>query len=212
MDEAKSGIAQSNSRFSLRSMRRYSFGHSMHIIPILLTTFFLFSVPAHAQLKNENLLVAMPDGYVVGFQDKNAKQQMTEMVPRGQSVKDWTDMVTVQIFFNMTNVTPEAYKQRLEKLWTENCKGAESSPIGQGNERGYPVIVWLQFCPLNKDTGKPEVTLLKAIAGKDSFYVVQKAFRFQPDKPQVEQWSRYLRSVSVCDSRVPDRACPQTGK
>ncbi|HWV52071.1 hypothetical protein [Pseudorhodoplanes sp.] len=184
----------------------------MHIIPILLTTFFLFSVPAHAQLKNENLLVAMPDGYVVGFQDKNAKQQMTEMVPRGQSVKDWTDMVTVQIFFNMTNVTPEAYKQRLEKLWTENCKGAESSPIGQGNERGYPVIVWLQFCPLNKDTGKPEVTLLKAIAGKDSFYVVQKAFRFQPDKPQVEQWSRYLRSVSVCDSRVPDRACPQTGK
>jgi hypothetical protein len=180
----------------------------MHSIPILLTI-FLISFPAHAQLTNENLLVAIPDGYIVGFQDKNAKQQMTEMVPRGQSVKDWTDMVTVQIFFRMTDVTPEAYKQRLEKLWAETCKGAESSPIGQGNERGYPVIVWLQVCPLNKDTGKPEVTLLKAIAGKDSFYVVQKAFRFQPDKPQVEQWSRYLRNVSVCDSRVPERACPQ---
>jgi hypothetical protein len=182
------------------------------VIPILLAillTILLFSVPAHAQLTNENLLVAMPDGYVVGFQDKNAKQQMTEMVPRGQPVKDWTDMVTVQIFFNMTDVTPVAYKQRLEKLWVENCRGAQSSPIGQGNERGYPVIVWLQYCPLNKDTGKPEVTLLKAIAGKDSFYVVQKAFRFQPDQPQVEQWSRYLRDVSVCDSRVPDRACPQ---
>jgi hypothetical protein len=181
----------------------------MHLIPILLAI-LLFSVPAHAQLKNENLLVAMPDGYVTGFQDKNAKQQMTEMVPRGQSVKDWTEMVTVQIFFGMINVTPEAYKQRLEKLWAETCKGAESSPIGQGSERGYPVIVWLQFCPLNKDTGKPEVTLLKAIAGKDSFYVVQKAFRFQPDKPQVEQWSRYLRNVSVCDSRVAERACPKT--
>ena len=43
----------------------------------------LLSLPAHAQLKNENLLVAMPDGYIVGFQDKNTKQQMTEMVPRG---------------------------------------------------------------------------------------------------------------------------------
>jgi hypothetical protein len=179
------------------------------LIPILLI-FLLIPFPAHAQLKNENLLVTMPDGYIVGFQDKNARQQMTEMVPRGQSVKDWTDMVTVQIFFRMTNVTPEAYKQRLEKLWAENCKGAESSPIGQGEERGYPVIVWLQVCPLNKDTGKPEITLLKAIAGKDSFYVVQKAFRFQPDKPQVEQWSRYLRGVSVCDSRVPERACPKT--
>ena len=29
------------------------------------------------------------------------------------------------------------------------------------------------------------------------------------EKPQIEQWSRYLRNVSVCDSRVPDRACPQ---
>ncbi len=181
----------------------------MPLIPILLAI-LLFSVPAHAQLTNENLLVAMPDGYIVGFQDKNARQQMTEMVPRGQSVKDWTEMVTVQIFFNMTDVTPEAYKQRLEKLWAVNCKGAESSHIGQGSERGYPVVVWLQVCPRNKDTGKPEVTLLKAIAGEDSFYVVQKAFRFMPDKPQVEQWSRYLRNVSVCDSRVPERACPKT--
>ena len=64
------------------------------MLPILLAI-LLFSVPAHAQLKNENLLVTMPDGYVVGFQDKHARQQMTEMVPRGQSVKDWTRMVTV---------------------------------------------------------------------------------------------------------------------
>jgi hypothetical protein len=140
---------------------QYASGKLMLRLIFILSAILLFSVPAHAQLKNENLLVAMPDGYIVGFQDKNAKQQMTEMVPRGQSVKDWTDMVTVQIFFNMTDVTPDAYKQRLEKLWAENCKGAESSPIGQGNERGYPVIVWLQYCPLNKDTGKPEVTLLK---------------------------------------------------
>jgi hypothetical protein len=101
------------------------------IIPILLAI-LLFSTPAHAQLKNENLLVAMPDGYKVGFQDKNARQQMTEMVPDSQSVKDWTDMVTVQIFFGMTDVTPDAHKQRLEKLWTENCKGAvQSDRAGQ---------------------------------------------------------------------------------
>lgn len=50
--------------------------------------------------------------------------------------------------------------------------------------------------------------MLKAIAGRDSFYLVQKAFRFRPDKAQIEQWSRYLRNVSVCDSRVSERACP----
>ena len=181
----------------------------MRHIPILLAALFL-SFPAHAQLKNENLLVTMPEGYIVGFQDRNARQQMTEMVPRGQTVKDWTEMVTVQIFFGMTNVTPEAYRQRLETLWAANCTGAQSDPVGQGNERGLAVTVWIAFCPLNKETGKPELTMLKAIGGKDSFYLVQKAFRFKPDKEQIEQWSRYLRSVTVCDSRVPERACPRT--
>ncbi|NWG26337.1 MAG: hypothetical protein HXY30_18290 [Pseudorhodoplanes sp.] len=180
-----------------------------HLIPILLAI-LLFSAPAHAQLKNENLLVTLPEGYIVGFQDRNARQQMTEMVPRGQTVKDWTEMVTVQIFFGLTNVTPEAYKQRLETLWAENCKGAQSNPVGQGNERGYPVTIWIAFCPLNKETGKPELTMLMAIGGRDSFYLVQKAFRFKPDKSQIEQWSRYMRGVTVCDSRVPERACPQT--
>jgi hypothetical protein len=178
----------------------------------LLAAILFFSSAALAQLKNENLLVTMPEGYKVGFQDKKNNQQMTEMVPDGQSVKDWTDMVTVQIFFGMTDVTPDAYKQRLQKLWSESCKGAQSNPVGQGNERGYPVAVWIQFCPLNKVTGKPEFTLLKAIAGRDSFYLVQKAFRFKPDKEQIGQWSRYLRGVSVCDSRVADRACPQADK
>ena len=74
------------------------------------------------------------------------------------------------------------------------------------------MTIWIAFCPRNKDTGKPEFTLLKAIGGKDSFYLVQKAFRFKPEKAQIEQWSRYLRTVFVCDTRIVDRACPATGK
>jgi hypothetical protein len=28
-----------------------------------------------------------------------------------------------------------------------------------------------------------------------------------PSKDQITQWMQYLRSVMVCDSRVPDRTC-----
>ena len=181
------------------------------IIPILLTILCV-SFPAHAQLKNENLLVTVPEGYKVDFQDKNKDQMITEMVPAAQSVKDWTEMVTVQIFFGMGRLTPEQFKQRIEKLWAETCPGVQSSAVGQGVERGYPMTLWIEFCPLNKQTGKPEFTLLKAIQGRDSFYVVQKAFRFRPDKTQIETWSRYLRGVYVCDSRLADQACPPTGQ
>ncbi|MET0279288.1 MAG: hypothetical protein ABW198_13240 [Pseudorhodoplanes sp.] len=169
-----------------------------------------FFAPAHAQLQNENLMVAVPEGYKLDFQDRNSNQLISEMVPAGESVKNWTEMLTVQIFFGMGSLTPEQFKQRTERLWTETCPGVHSSTVTQAVERGYPMTVWIQFCPLNKQTSKPEFTLLKGIQGKDSFYVVQKAFRFQPDKEQIEQWSRYLRTVYVCDTRLADRSCPAT--
>jgi len=49
----------------------------------------------------------------------------------------------------------------------------------------------------------------KAIEGNDSFYVVQKAFKFMPAKKQIARWVGFLRDVKVCDSRVADRACPR---
>lgn len=178
----------------------------------VLSVILSFSAPAHAQLQNENLMVTMPEGYKLGFQEKKDNQLINEMVPAGENVKDWTEMLTVQIFFGMKDATPEQFKQRLEKLWSENCDRAQSNQVAQAVERGYPMMVWIQFCPLNKQTSKPEFTLLKAIRGNDSFYLVQKAFRFRPEKDQIEQWSRYLRGVYVCDSRIADRSCPATGK
>ena len=58
-------------------------------------------------------------------------------------------------------------------------------------------------------TGKPEITWFKAISGRDSFYVVQKAFKFEPAPEQAKQWVGWLDKVSVCDTRLPDRACPR---
>jgi hypothetical protein len=54
------------------------------------------------------------------------------------------------------------------------------------------------------------ITWFKAVQGNDSFYVVQKAFKFEPSKEQITRWMDYLRKVSVCDSRIADRACPKT--
>jgi hypothetical protein len=68
-------------------------------------------------------------------------------------------------------------------------------------------MVWLQNCPLNKATGKPEITWFKAIQGNDSFYIVQVAFKAWPSKEQITQWMGYLKDVAVCDTRLPDRPC-----
>ena len=164
---------------------------------------------ARADLENENLLTTMPAGYKVDFQERKGNMLMTEMVPVNESVDNWTEMVTVQIFYGLKNVTPEQFKKRMEGLWQGSCPNSASKAISQGAERGYPTGMWMLHCPLNAGSGKPENTWFKAIQGADSFYVVQKAYKFTPSKEHESKWTGYLQSISVCDSRVLERACPK---
>jgi hypothetical protein len=169
----------------------------------------VLAAPAAAELVNENLLTTMPSGYEVGFRDQNNDSQINEWVPAGETVENWTEMVTVQVFHNL-KVPPETFMRDLEKRWTGVCPAADKAqPIARGLENGYPALVWLLNCPLNPATGKPEITWFKAVQGNDSFYVVQKAFKFAPSQEQIGRWMGYLRAVRVCDSRLSERACPQ---
>ena len=168
------------------------------------------SAPALAQLENENLLLSMPPGYKVDFQKKQGSASITEMVPNAETVQNWTEMVTVQVFYNMKTVTPQEFKGRLEQLWASSCPKASSKSVAEGVEHGYPTLMWVLFCPLNPSTGKPENTWLKAIQGRDSFYLVQKAYKFTPTKAQEAQWVDYLNSASVCDTRGTRSPCPKT--
>src|SRR5262249_23634265 len=152
----------------------------------------------------------LPEGYKVDHSAKNDKASISEMVPKAESVKDWTEMVTVQIFFGL-KTPPQQFKARMETLWSQACANSTTNPIAEANENGYPVLVGLLTCPRNPQTGKPEWTWFKAIGGNDSFYVVQKAFRFEPSKEQAVQWTNYLKSVALCDSRVKERTCGAGG-
>lgn len=166
------------------------------------------ATPAFADLVGENLLVVLPPGYKIDFQQKNARLIHTEMVPVAQSVKDWSEMLTVQVFLGQKR-TPESFKLQLGQLWTANCADSRAADIWRGEENGYSALIWLLACPLNKATGKPEITWFKGIQGNDSFYLVQKAYKFMPTPEQNTPWMQYLTKVSVCDSRLPDRACPK---
>jgi hypothetical protein len=175
----------------------------------LLTACFLLltSSPTFA-FEGENLLVAVPQGYKIDFQQKKGNNQITEMVPANETVQGWTEMVTVQIFGGMKGVTPDQFRVQVEKNWSGACANAVAGPAAHAVENGYPIAFWMMFCPKNKETGKEETTWFKAIQGHDSFYVVQKAFRFNPPRDQIVQWTHYLKKVAVCDTRLKARACP----
>jgi hypothetical protein len=168
----------------------------------------VLSSAATADLVNENLLVEVPPGYKMDFKDRNFDRLINEMVPVDQTVDEWTEMVTVQIFYGL-KTTPEAFENKVADGWLKSCPGATTGLIVSGPENGYPAGVWILSCPRNPATGKPEITYTKVTAGNDSLYVVQKAFKFAPSRDQTVQWMKYLCSVAVCDTRLADRACPQ---
>lgn len=172
----------------------------------------LLPLLGHAELKDENLVHGLPTGYKIDFQARKGNMIMTEMVPQAESVKNWTEMLTSQIFLGLKTATPDAFRAFMQQTWAASCKGAEFATVASGQENGYPFAVWIQACPLNTSTGKPEHTFFKAIKGNDSFYVVQRAFKSSPTNEQVTAATEHLRGVTVCDSRLPDRPCMKVDK
>jgi hypothetical protein len=178
----------------------------LRVILLAVIAALAFAVPAGA-LENESLLVTMPKGYKVGFHNKTARELMSEMVPESETVENCTEMVTVQIFFNLRDVSPSQYRARVQKLWADACPGSTFTKVKEGIENLYPTQTWTQKCPVNKQTGKPELTLFKGVQGRDSFYLVQKAYKFEPTAEQTAVWASFLDSVKVCDTRSPTQPC-----
>jgi hypothetical protein len=60
--------------------------------------------PATSQslLQAENLLFAPPPDFKVGYESNHNNRLLTEYVPAGETVDDWTQMLTVQIFRRAT--------------------------------------------------------------------------------------------------------------
>ncbi|MEM7488182.1 MAG: hypothetical protein AAF390_03555 [Pseudomonadota bacterium] len=155
----------------------------------------------------ERLLVAHPDGFVLGHQGQDAPgTRIVELVPEGETVRAWSQMVTIQVMPWIADIA--GYTDEVGTSVGQACPGAETSPVAQGVEGGYPVSVILLSCPASPRDGRPKQVLLKAMAGRESAYVVRWAWSGGvPDARQVEMASRFLAAVAICDGTATDAAC-----
>ncbi len=162
-----------------------------------------------AGLTNENLLVPLPNDFQLGDTASHGPQSLTEYVPKGETVDNWSRMITVQILRNAGNRNGAAFAANLANSWRVSCPGGDGAKAGAGTENGYPFTLWVFECPLNPATKKPETIFLKTIIGQDSLYDVQYAYRQEAAAALVTQETTYLATVKACDTRVAARACPK---
>ncbi|SEG69841.1 hypothetical protein SAMN05421819_4385 [Bryocella elongata] len=163
--------------------------------------------PSEAQLKGENLLFAPPRNFEKAYHSDRIGS-LTEFVPRGETVDDWTEMITVQVFHGLKS-DPAPFLQTIGRLLAKSCPGF-STPKGiiTGKENGYVVSMLIVKCPINPATGKPETTLYRIIKGKDALYSVQHAWRAVASDNDLGDAVLAFGKVTVCDTDDASHPCP----
>ncbi|WP_296224590.1 hypothetical protein [Ralstonia sp. UBA689] len=168
----------------------------------------LLAGSASAQpVQNETLMVAAPDGYTIANSGRRNNAEVTQMVPSGQNVNDWTEMVTVQIYPDVNAFTFNTYAAGLEERFKAACESAEAHALKRAEKNGYDTEYWELNCQVKDGAHTPSVTWFKMLRGNDRLYVVLKAFLMEPSKEQIKTTAQYLKNISVCDTRLKDRPC-----
>ena len=96
---------------------------SMRVLVAALSLVLMSLGTAQGELKDENLLQDFPSDYKIDFQTRQGNLLMQEMVPKGESAKDWTEMITTQIFLNDKRLMPEGFQKAMTQMWKSSCKG-----------------------------------------------------------------------------------------
>ncbi len=158
-------------------------------------------VPFASGLNHENLLVRMPEGYkVASSQNKNGLLAY-EMIQRGQSLKTWKDMVTVQIHFSR-RVPMKVLETQYTKVKSPICKQQDGRLLKKGRKNGYEFGLFLTSCTTTP-ASKSETVLTTAILGNDSTWFVIKSWRSKVSKADIANRLGYLSGVKV--EFVPDQ-------
>jgi hypothetical protein len=146
----------------------------------------------------DELVSPVLPGFVVGFEASNDQQSIREEVPAGESVEDWTRMVTTQRFTRAaTRLTPAGFLEMMARNMAAACPGARTSPAVMGSLSGNATARFRADCPLLAQTGKPETFFMLVVSDGKDLHVKQVAFRREPTAADVQWADGLLASVTI---------------
>jgi hypothetical protein len=132
------------------------------------------------------------DGFVVGNQQSANGASITEEVPAGETVDQWTRMVTTQSFVGLADrVDAKRFLEVLANSAAGSCSGAKASQLG---DDGAEIRL---DCPLNPQTRSPETFIAKAVTEGHDLHVFQVAWRRIPSAADLAWGQHYLDGISV---------------
>ena len=168
--------------------------------------------------KGETLLLEPPPAWVRVSQEVDDKFRLAEFIPVSQETDEWQDKIFIESNSLLPLPDPILFLEAMGREIKTECDGTSDANVYSGVENGYETSVRLLICNKNRNSARGEVTLIKAIRGNDNFYVISRARRSEvlqtdssplPDK-EMGEWSLYMRSVKLCDTRDANHPCPKS--
>lgn len=197
-----------------------------HVVPLCLAVLLALAGPAAAEpwpggavdTGSESLHYTPPEGFELGFEDQKPNLSIRELVPGGQTVEDWADMVTILIIPRPANLTIEAFFSSMSSGFADGCEIEAAIRRPELFLDGpYRAGAQTAMCGRTTRFGRAEGLVYKAILGETALYVVQRAWRFPPQEdsrtlPVTEEMlvaaGENLLTMQVCDSTVSPEPCP----
>lgn len=187
------------------------------VLALLLTGFASAAWGQNHPPAGERLVMNPPDNWLPVPVQRGEKVNITRLFPPGQSDKQWSEMITLQIYAN-SEKSPRSFIEDVVRYSRDNCEAAGPSPVTEAPTNGYPMARVAVSCSKGRTSGMGGYVLVQAMRGREALYVVQRHWRgaaFDKNNPpsfppeMLRDWGSFLTSISLCDTRDSRHPCPK---
>lgn len=161
-----------------------------------------------SEITDERLMASPPADWQSPYQVNNRALRLTDFIPPDETPENWQTKLSFEAhsaadldFDPLDLLAIDTLSAR------KNCEATQEFNIYAGYENNYETAVHLLLCNENVNREKGEIALIKAIRGKEHYYVIRLIRRtpaFEPgeqsfDDEEIAIWSSYLGQIYVCD-------------
>jgi hypothetical protein len=152
-------------------------------------------------LSTERLVAPRLDDWHIAYYHATDGETVRREVPRGQTAEAWQRMVTTKRLTGAaTRTSPAGFVRDFAAAASKACPDARVSSTAQRPKSGRPAARVRIDCPGAPDTdGRPETTIVLAVAGRSDIHVKQVAFRGGLGSADLPWAERFLSGVALCD-------------
>lgn len=171
-----------------------------------------YSVSTITPIFSQLVTFSFPKGFVPAFEDAKGGQYIQESVLEGESVKKWSQMITItgaKGLASNPNVTPTRFAGSMAGGFKRVCPDSYSATglgdIKFGKHDGFAAVV---SCGISNPSGEPysESLLVIVIKGENDYYTIQWAERGDASKTPIKfdnvKWTDRIKKLT------PIKLCP----